>query len=159
MNLRTNDIKNVLFTAGFGFLGFASLAVGNLLVKRKLVSSLKVDSPNLAKHDETLMIYLSDVEAATYDHDPVAYIRLVDTCDRIVAMRSDLVAQKIDIQQFADVRIDVFLQKERMEENVQRLEVLARKLESISCLKSLEEIANRIGSHTELIYMLTIEKS
>ncbi len=160
MKFSTDDFKNILVTATCGFAAFATLAVGNTLVRRKFACHLKIEAPNLiANSEDSLLVLLLDVEECAYDHDPVAYIRLVDSCDHIIKIRTELMQQKTTKDEFLNVRIDIFLEMDRIEESLMRLRALAEKAESISCLQSLTKIEKMCKDHKDLIYILTIDKS
>ena len=161
MKLSRQDTKNIAVTAFGGFVAFATLAFGNILIRRKLVSPLKVEVLFLAKHDEMIMILLADVEKYVYDEiDPVAYIRLVDSCDQLVGVKIKLQQTKTKIANL-DERISAFIHLERAKENIERLKKNIRaKLQgdlAYSSISSLGRIEKQLDEHFNIIYLLTKE--
>ncbi len=161
MKLSKQDTKNIVVTAFGGFVAFATLAFGNTLIRRKLVSPLKVEVVYLTKHDEMMMILLADVEKYVYDEvDPVAYIRLVDSCDQLVGIKIKLQQMKTKIVNL-DERINAFIFLERAKENIERLKLnIRKKIQgdlAYSCVSSLGRIEKQLDEHFNIIYLLTKE--
>lgn len=160
MKLTRQDTKNIALTAFGGFITFATLSFGNTLVKRKLVSQLKVEVKHLALHDEMMMILLADVEKYVYDDiDPVGYIRLVDSCDQLIGLKMEL--QKQTKFNKLDKRIDGFLFLERAKENIERLKTsIKEKIPgdlAYSSVSSLNRIQKQLDEHFNIICLLTKE--
>jgi hypothetical protein len=159
MKISIQDTKNIALTACGGFVAFATLAFGNTLIRKKLVGELKVETTYLAKHDELLMILLADVEEHVYDDiDPVAYIRLVDSCDLLlevkVLIQNQSQSQKLDASQLLDMRIDCFLHWKRAISNIERLKT-HKNIKNGSYFESLDRIQAQLTKHKEIVYILT----
>lgn len=159
MKLTKEDTKNIFITALGGCVTFATLAFGNTLVRRKLVSKLKVEVQYLVPHDEMTMILLADVEKYVYDDiDPVGYIRLVDSCDQLVGLKIKL-QQKVIKTENLDQRINAFLHLERAKESIERLKTQLRKKvqgdNAFSAVSSLNRIEQQLDQHFDIIYLLT----
>lgn len=159
MKICKKDAQTIGLTAFGGFVAFATLALSNIIIRKKLVSPLKVETPFLEKHDEMLMILLADVENALYDYDPVAYVRLVDACDVLVKLKVQLQQQLTNPSEFLDTRIDAFLNQKRASSNIERLKEVAKKElsaeTSYSCFSSLSRIEKQLDFHESVIFMLT----
>ena len=160
MSLTKTDTKNILLTALGGFATFATLAFGNALVRQKLVSKLKIETKYLPHNDDMLMVLLADVENYVYDNiDPVAYIRLVDSCDELIGIKLALQKQKIDSPQLLDKRIDAFIFVDRAKENIERLKIICKKKLSAdhcySCFTSFKRIETQLDYHYDIIHILT----
>ena len=153
------DAQRIGLTAFGGFVAFATLALSNTIIRKKLVSPLKVETPFLEKHDEMLMIFLADVENFLYEHDAVAYVRLVDASDLLVKLKVELQQQTTKPCDFLDIRINAFLDQKRALSNIERLKEVAKKKlsaeQSYTCLSSLSRIEKQLEFHEGIIFMLT----
>ncbi len=166
INLSPKDTKNIALTAFGGFATFATLAIGNLVIKRKLVRPLKIDTKHLPKNDEMLMVLLAHIEDNIYENiDPVAYIRLVDSCDEIVGIKVKLqnLKTKEDMILLEDCKIDGFLYLERAKESIERLKLIIKtKLVAdiaYRCTNTLERIEKQLDQHYTIIHLLAKQNS
>lgn len=162
MNLSKKDAKNIALTAFGGFATFATLAIGNTLIRRKLVRPLKTDTKYLFKGDELLMVLLAHIEDHVYESlDPVAYIRLVDSCDEIVGIKIKLQGNKKPASNLLDFKIDAFLHLDRAKNNIDRLKEKIKKdlVADVAylCTTTLERIEKQLDQHYIIINLLTKE--
>jgi hypothetical protein len=83
-NASRSEVKEIIISACGGAALCATLAYLKLIIQKKTSIDLRVETPNLAKKDHALTVFLSELNRQYYALDPVA-------CNRIALFAEDMV--------------------------------------------------------------------
>lgn len=158
MQVSSEDVKKIGWTALIGTALFASLSLTNIIIKRKLATELQISCPNLTKHDGRMVVWLAQLEEILYDKQkhPILYVKLVDACEDLVSFKLQ-VYQLQDQTQYKSQRLEAFFKKKRAELLCNELLDFFNKNNYNESYKySLEQLKKAIEEHFD--YVLSITK-
>jgi hypothetical protein len=157
--LCSKDVKDIATFAVGGLLCGAIFQVANMTFKKRVglrLTSVETESLHL---DGTLNALFLQLEETVRELDEVAFLRAVDSADRLVFMRMLLHDKKVHPR--AEDRVDAFLDFKKCTEE---LRILRNKIEetyppkaAVDMVKSIDRIVDTLESHLSAVMLLTSE--
>ncbi len=88
MKLSRKNVFDIATAAIGGAAIFASCSLLNTVLEKKLAFDIHVEAKNLEMNDQSLLVFLGELNREYYTLDPVACNKIVKFCDDLVKIRA-----------------------------------------------------------------------